>query len=1172
MCNILYVPVMLEGLIIGKNSAPLADLAPDYSTTAEIPLGKYTTRLFGTKKELPGIHLHWTMPDALLHGTHTSDNSSEIRFPDLPNRWIVQRLCVRNGEIKQKAWLIESDFVTNHPLTGLEQYDRTSIPSFRRESGLWEGVGLDGQIYGYLGGARIYGTENQEKGYYLSELTAVGSGDTSFAAFYPKSRSVFGFYDSMEEEEAGTYTYVLTGYYEDEDKDPLANADKETLKKLAWSYLDSKEVPGRTVCHSVLKQVEWRGANQEYQSGVPKEDIAVYVGNTSAEALSAFLQKELPEEEGLERILNAFQNDLLDDIENKGNPDGMIHLEEQLHEKQFESIEQGMIWGLRNTLKNTNDAKLERESYKDLALINELQEENNLLEARIESLKNEIYFAWWKYVLVESDPWGNDRVRLKEEHTELWKDLKIVKNADSQAFLSLIRKLIAELKKYQKQVQENAEKISELQNNLNDTLREKGMALKEEQQDRFYIASPPVLMFCGDGVKRAYKQGFQKNEEDGLLHCRMNPVSSLVLVIDRNKVTITAQDAIQMCSGTIKPLPSFAAGILGEVLLLSEDFAGCIAKRALEIAGLPDTPEKLEAVTNDIRRMQREKTGFLGSFPDRIAVCQWKQPWAPLLMEWRVQMKSARSNIRKDDSLSPYSLEEIDLELNQQADGMANAEPIEICGSTIISPHAVDHFSNLIHRMAGEQREGLDYDNLKKAADIAGKMEILSQCMDGFHEALIMRDYLPTLPLYDSSRELRPLLRELTRLLDQPFISPRVEDLESRFFPVRAGFLSVSEIWLVDSFGQIKKIKPDEKSISIGENLAYESRKGEVYLRPRFMQPCTVRFKWLAARMEEEMNLAMESVDNKTTPVMGFVIPNFIDANFQIYDYDGRLLGLIQKSRQGARWMKPLPFCIPFEEIPSPDLRFFVKGFLGDNNPACTELLQHLDRAFGRSAPGGNEQFLQLCFGRPLALARGSVQVLGRGYPPHVQWFGEELVCNQFDTEKFEVRFGDKRKLSDGLVGFYAGGRNEKTYQKLFAPDLFSESETEYIVWGSSIWTSLSDEPKELAFLFEPSGCITVSTGFLPAKEIGLDGIYYHKQLGKSEMYLRTAPLPSAANQIELPIPGGMAGEWAFQYLMPDGTSVQTEEIHEPDVEPPDMRMQIKEGVLYTAEDRRNDK
>ena len=56
------------------------------------------------------------------------------------------------------------------------------------------------------------------------------------------------------------------------------------------------------------------------------------------------------------------------------------------------------------------------------------------------------------------------------------------------------------------------------------------------------------------------------------------------------------------------------------------------------------------------------------------------------------------------------------------------------------------------------------------------------------------------------------------------------------------------------------------------------------------------------------------------------------------------------------------------------------------------------------------------------------------------------------------------------------------------------------------------------------------------------------------------------------PVPGGMAGKWFFHSVMPEGTIVKTEEIHVPDVQPADMRMQIKEGFLSTAGDRRNDK
>lgn len=713
MCNILYVPVMLEGLVVGKHSAPIADLGADYATAAEIPLGKYATRVFGTKQEMSGIHLHWTMPDALLHGTQTSGGDGEIQFPDLPNRWIVQRLSVKNGEVRQKAWLIESDFVTNHPSVGLDQYGRTSVPTFQMEDGLWKGAGRDGQVYGYLGSARVYGTDNQEDGYYLPNLTAVGPGDPSFAACYQKCRSVFGFYDSMEGEEAGTYDYVLTGYYSDLEKDPLNGADEETLARLGWSVSDKSVIPEKTVCHSILKQVEWKGADNEYPSGVPKGDIEVYVGNTSAEALSACLQKQMPQVKGLERVLNAFLNDMLDGIELSGNPDALLCMEEQLHSKQFESTGQHLSWGLRNIGNKKSDAIIETEHYTALASLNKLQEEHNLILAEIESLKDEIYFAWWKYVLTESDPWGNDKVRLKEKDDRLKKDLEAAFGADSEMFLGLVREQIQKLKKLKKQEQEYAEKIMELQNGLNGKLQEKCVELSSLSLDRFYTANPPVLLFCGDNIKRAYRQGFQHNEDDGLLHCRMNLTNSLSLTIGGKNVTVTAKDAVRTCLGTVFPLPSFAEGLLGEALLLSEEFAECVAKTAIELAGLPYSPEKVTAVANDIRKKQREKTGFTGSLPDSLSVCGWKQPWTPLFMEWRVEMKSSRTDIRKDDSFHGYSLEEIDLELDgQQAEGTGK---IEIQGSTIITPHAVDNLSHLISRMAEDERQGLVYDDLKPA-------------------------------------------------------------------------------------------------------------------------------------------------------------------------------------------------------------------------------------------------------------------------------------------------------------------------------------------------------------------------------------------------------------------------------------------------------------------------
>src|ERR1700761_9350385 len=40
----------------------------------------------------PGIHVHWSLPNALAHGV--TDGSSHVQFPAAPNRWLVVRVAV----------------------------------------------------------------------------------------------------------------------------------------------------------------------------------------------------------------------------------------------------------------------------------------------------------------------------------------------------------------------------------------------------------------------------------------------------------------------------------------------------------------------------------------------------------------------------------------------------------------------------------------------------------------------------------------------------------------------------------------------------------------------------------------------------------------------------------------------------------------------------------------------------------------------------------------------------------------------------------------------------------------------------------------------------------------------------------------------------------------------
>ena len=57
-------------------------------------LGPLFNHEFTLKK---GIHLHWSLPDALTHGQH---NSNGTTFPVVPNRWLIVR---KGGETEEKT-------------------------------------------------------------------------------------------------------------------------------------------------------------------------------------------------------------------------------------------------------------------------------------------------------------------------------------------------------------------------------------------------------------------------------------------------------------------------------------------------------------------------------------------------------------------------------------------------------------------------------------------------------------------------------------------------------------------------------------------------------------------------------------------------------------------------------------------------------------------------------------------------------------------------------------------------------------------------------------------------------------------------------------------------------------------------------------------------------------
>ncbi len=181
----------------------------------------------------PGVHLHWTMPDALLRGALTRQpdgSTNRLGLPALPDRWLVLRLYVRAGATQAETvgWVLLADSGTVVPLDG------------------WQGEGQ-------LPPAARHTVAN-------AELTGSVGGSAQWASTYDAVTDRFAFHDpldfttgeaglSLEGDQVG---YVVAGWWSQATLDPLdvARTDAslhDTLDRMGWRLADTAGDPQRQI-------------------------------------------------------------------------------------------------------------------------------------------------------------------------------------------------------------------------------------------------------------------------------------------------------------------------------------------------------------------------------------------------------------------------------------------------------------------------------------------------------------------------------------------------------------------------------------------------------------------------------------------------------------------------------------------------------------------------------------------------------------------------------------------------------------------------------------------------------------------------------------------------------------------------------------------------------------
>lgn len=1099
--GVLYVPVSVQALVAGKGGQRVKNMRPSFSVLERMPLGSAAEAAPDDVTILKsGIHLHWTMPDSLLHGVKKGE---EVEFPILPDRWVVQRLERREGRIERKVWQIAGSAV--HLFDPDEEYGNSSVtvPMYEKTDGGWRPCGPSApgkktpKPYGYLGRCELLTSEGTFKEPEVrAPLTAVGWGDPQFAAAYQKCASCFGFWDEVTEERKTQYTYVVCGFYSCHEEDPLREEGKE--KELFWSVLDGQgEAAARTVCHGTVCGVMWPGAGEKVKGGVPEGEVEVSLGNNFAEALAALLQGHFCRERGMERLLLYHQQDLWELAASAG-ADELVAAEEESHRRQFSDIFRGYRYELERADEKEDFDALETKDYVGLEKLNEMQERLDSMRAAQSACAQRLYVFWCRYIYL-SDLMG----RTNEDcEKELSLCLEEMKDAASQSAHGW-----DEARAYESEILSFAERLQE-QIAGNPPIR--NLRIVKKERERGYVPNPPVIAVHGEGVSRSYRQGYQ-SDEDGWLPCRMHTVTWATAARGGKERCFSLEDARERVTKKPACMPEFCDDVALEAVLLEEYLLDALWEGCLENSW-------------DFGGGFEEGKGtFCGLRPFGLSFAPWSQPWNPLELVWEVTIEPCIRRFDEEDILRNFVLGDIDFWSRESKDSAL--EKFSISGSTLLTPQGAYVMRDRLGGLTGEDHPLLSS---------VGAQETLSQQAEGFYEDCAGKKDSFQIPLFWGrwkEKETGISLEALQWGIKGDVFEPVFGRQE--YLPVRSGRGKITKLWIVDSFGQIKEVQTWEKQakVHIAESLRTGEQK-EFLLTPRFLCGCALDVRWLCAR--EGLKGA---VTPETTPVCGFVRPDLVNKSILFYDSGGNVLGCLESAGKRCHFTPFSKDIGALEHFPDAVLREFALRLSGDA-PALRELLGYLGRHFA-DCPGEEKSFYQLCFGKVLALAQISVNVSAVGDYDR-QMRKEETkeggcalhyVTNGYEKCRFRIRMGDARKCREGLSGFFLSPAEGELpdFSFMQAANPSAACPGNRFVRAENEWEhSLASLPQTMALLFDPFSEISIRTGLLPARSLKLEEHFFGKAVDKMETVFPVRPFLHPASSVQMPLPQAESERWQW--------------------------------------------
>ncbi|RVX45798.1 hypothetical protein EDD27_8620 [Nonomuraea polychroma] len=995
----------------------------------------------------PGVHLHWTLPDAL---TRLEQQGGVTQVPAAPDRWLVTRS--RDGVVDAQ-WVVESDFLAppGDRGGGITYPVERDVP-FRR---LGRRVPLNAW------------TESAADDR-LPEITAIGYGDATFAAFYPNCHSVFGLHDPSH---SGTpprgVAYDVVGWYADRAKDALARADAGGAE--------------RSVCYA---RVVFEPESDAERRPAADGESGVFVGSTATEALAAHLGTVLGghEPDEVENLLEALA--FADRLEAKPLDVG-AKLTEARHARTFHPLPAGMVWTIQR--KDHPDATTDQRQRRErrplphwlgdlLNRLNTAQETHDRAVRELAGMRERLFADWHRYQhcaypTTSATGTRHDLPEPDEVRQYLERSIVRVDEAIALAGEDGLRQVKARVEKALTNY--NAQNAQEIAAEL---------VLESLAAPQYYEPGEPVVLLTGDIATPSHRYGRDDTAASGKPQARQvvdvpEPIEPAVL---RERVAALGVGGHVWRRAPWHPLLAqwevefFPTGPGGNLQPADRNYD------ATYITG------NYTLVADDVELRPRPDTGVgvkgANVYAGTSVVTSATRP-----------ILSARLlSYLAGHILEPYAEatnQEMDAERFRQDPG-----PV----LRWYGENGTDQRLRTIVKICRHLREH-EHGNL-------------AQALTGLNDALVMRRLGRQLPIGDplgfpdhqefAGRVARAVGPE-TRYTPQP---------HHDFHPVRAGTLLLRRLRLIDNFGITHDVDTSDQVTTT--QLRVPGHPGWVAMPPRLTQPARLTFRWL----DSDHDSRQANDVPETSPVCGWIVPDDIDTAVEFYDEQGRALGQLEARAQPgdprlARWTDG-----SLARVGNPHLRSVARRMQALGPDHLARLIRSLFGVLDGIEP---EQHGDLLAGRPLTVVRAELDLQLMGLPAiHQDWnaFRRDLGrrgrdSNRFTQVRFPVRIGAHGQLNDGLVGLW--------------PD---ESAPLFLVTEDPGLTfSIGMPPRRLTLLVDPRAPVHVTSGILPTKSISIPPEHYRPVMDNLRLSFFAAPVLADGDRLDLPLPQKPGERWFWR-------------------------------------------